>query len=902
MRISPPGPSASAPEGAEVPDDDGSADHSIVTGDVRVPRALRGEVHGAHAEPLRDAPDERRREHGGDDDDERERRPGEQSGGKGERRRRRGAPPRDRATVPGERDELVRAPEGSLLPRAPTVAVDAGPTAEPGDLRLTDPELARRALVTPHAYAKHCMILAEAFRRATGATRSEGVAYLARLFLALADPQFGRAALRELGPATGIVDLYPLELLEHVIDLYPGFVPKVARGRFVQRDPPELESFAFATDTPLVLSYKAELKVRGFAVVGGARPGYRFEPCGEGAYTLRLDTPGRYTVAVSCLSRTGQVVIDRLELRVRAGLDARAPLPLDEGLPPRDPDKIAAWPVPAIPAARRDDALVASDTRRDELCARFSAEELAQRIGVLGLANLRARLAVRRDADGPSHEETHPSWAGPARLVMELDAEHEALPVARPRRGEGRAPASRAGPARELASPHDEGDEAGLETRVLPAPRDPGVASAGARPSVSGLDPRPSVSAPEPGISAPEPRTAPRVRVADAEVARALVAEDEVVREARREGPMVMAPRGLGAARAEPRSRAAPEPALDDDEVEGEEPTSDLEPDATMALDRARLGALGGDGAMPPDPSPWPSGDGSLPLVRAVTSRELDAEQADAGAARRSERGGVQRAREVSPERPPELGGRRGLSPQRTPDLPPDRTPQPSARARAMDPSPSERVERAAPRDPAEASLPVRVRPARAVPPSARGGRAEPEVDPTRPIVLRPQPPPRVEPPDPEPTRPIDLSRVPGRKSAAVVVRTVAEVDPTRPLDARAVADAIAGPAPTALRGRKAATPPRREAPASHRPGQPGTAGRAEPDTRPIVVDPSTIGSPTRAPTTPLGPAPSGPGFVDVRPHDRTQPIRARPPAVDDDDEAGFDDEREDHTLAELDP
>lgn len=874
MRISPPGPSASAPEGTEVPDDDGSADHSIVTGDVRVPRALRAEAQGAHADPLRDAPDERRREREGDDDDER--RPGEQSGGKGERRRRRGAPPRERATMPGERDELVRAPEGSLLPRAATMAVDAGPTAEPGDLRLTDPELARRALVTPHAYAKHCMILAEAFRRATGATRSEGVAYLARLFLALADPQFGRAALRELGPATGIVDLYPLELLEHVIDLYPGFVPKVARGRFVQRDPPELESFTLATDTPLVLAYKAELKVRGFAVVGGARPGYRFEPSGEGTYTLRIDTPGRYTCAVSCLSRTGQVVIDRLELRVRAGAGARAPLPLDEGLPPRDPDKIAAWPVPAAAAARRDDALVPSDTRRDELCARFSAEELAQRIGVLGLANLRARLAMRRDADEPVQEETHPSWAGPARLVMELDAEHEALPVARPRRGEGRATDMRERrarePAREVVAPDDDGEDAALETRVLASPRDPAPP-----PATAAAPPRGSVTA-------PEARTSPRARVVDAEAARALVARDEVVREARREGPMVVAPRGLGA------SRVEAEPALDDDEVEGEEPTSDLEPDATMALDRTRLGRLGAEDL---EPSPWPSGEGSLPLVRAVTSRELDAEQARAAEALRPERGPGDRGRGASPERTP-AGDRAG----------PARGPDPSPRARAADPPPRERVDRAAPRDPAEVSLPVRVRPARAAPSPAQVDRAAPEVDPTRPIVLPAPPTARAEPPDPEPTRPIDLSRVPGRKSAAVVVRTVAEVDPTRRLDAGQVAEVIAGPAPAVPRGRKSAGAARREAPASRRPDAPAHARRAEPDTRPIVVDPHALGSPTRAPTTPLGPAPSGPGFVDVRPHDRTQPIRTRPApsSAADDGEAGFDDEREDHTLAELDP
>ncbi len=682
-------------------DDDGSADHSIVTSEQRVHRPrVHGEGAGAHAVD-RDPPEERRDRGDGETD---EAPPRGQGGGDRDRKKRRRAPPRAGAAVPGARDELVVAPEHTLLPRAPTVAVDEGPAAEPGDPALTDPEVARRALRTPRAYAEHCMILAEAFRRATGATRAEGLAYLARMLVAIADPVFGRAAMKELGPSTGIVDLYPLELLEHVIDHHPGFLPKVARGRFVRREPPEVETFVLDTDAPLVLRYRDELKVRGFAVVGGARPGYRFEPVEEGAYALSLETPGRYTCAVSCLSKTGQVVIDRLEVRVHAGVRARPVLPVDADLPPRDADKVAAWPIPAVPEARRDDVLSASEARRRELESRFSADELAQRIGVLGLANLRARLAARRERDEPAHEETHPSWAAPGRIVIER--------------------------------------EEVVEER---APRDAGVPSA----------PLP-VAQPRKGA-----RPATRTPEVDVDAARSLLARQDAVHDAQRAGPMVMAPRGLGTP-ARGTAPVADDDALSDD-FEGEEPTSDLEPDATEALDRAGLAAMAGLGLRDPEPT-----------------RPIDLD-----------------------------------------------------------------------------------------PPTARG---------------RPTPVPSVRLIDPEPTRPIDLPL--HRPRAAVVVRTVEEVDRTRPLDREAVLRLTASPPPWSPGGASARAP--------------GGAASSEPDTRPIVIDPARalISPAARAPTRAMG---EGPGFADVRPHDRTQPIPSRrPPASDDGDELEDGDEPGDHTLAEL--
>lgn len=209
---------------------------------------------------------------------------------------------------------------------------------------------------------------------------------------------------------------------------------------------------------------------------------------------------------------------------------------------------------------------------------------------------------------------------------------------------------------------------------------------------------------------------------------------------------MVAAPHGLG------RVPSGPEP-LDDGGFEGEEPTSDLDPDATEALDRG------------------------------VFAREL-------------------------------------------------------AAVVSVDPEPT--------------------RPILVAPPTGRPAPGVRLIDPepTRPIDLASAPVPST---DPESTRPIELA--PMRPRAAVIVRTVEEVDRTRPMDRDAVARVIGGPQPPS----------------------------SEPDTRPIIID-----APRPRPTA------EGPGFADVRPHDRTQPIPARRPRDDADALDELDDEPGDHTLAEL--
>jgi hypothetical protein len=215
-----------------------------------------------------------------------------------------------------------------------------------GDPRLTDPLAIKEALGSPVAYAKHAMILAEAFRTTTGATRQEAIGYLALMFAALGDRNFARQALKELGPATGIVDLYPLEVTERVIEFHPGLLLKVGFGTLFARSKKKEPVLELEAGVPHELHYRPGLKIRGFALKGGGRPGYRFQPgASEGLYTLTIFVPGRHQLLISALARSGHTVIDRLDVLVREGPHALPPL--EEPTPERDEAKIAAWPKPA---------------------------------------------------------------------------------------------------------------------------------------------------------------------------------------------------------------------------------------------------------------------------------------------------------------------------------------------------------------------------------------------------------------------------------------------------------------------------------------------------------------------------------------------------------------------------
>lgn len=243
------------------------------------------------------------------------------------------------------------------------LSADAGPAVsrahlfdehrrpEPGDPSLRDPESIQRALGAPASYAKHVMILAEAYRRTTGASRGEALTYLASMFVALRDRSFGRLALKEFGPSTGILDIYPLEVMEHVLEAHPGYLPKAGFGTIFRRNNEDKRELTAKVNEDLWLDYPESLKVRGFALKGGGCPGYVFEPGPEpGRYRLVFHTPGRFEVLLSATNRAGYTMVDRVRVEVRDAKGRKFETPVREArvYPERNEERIARWPWPEV--------------------------------------------------------------------------------------------------------------------------------------------------------------------------------------------------------------------------------------------------------------------------------------------------------------------------------------------------------------------------------------------------------------------------------------------------------------------------------------------------------------------------------------------------------------------------
>ncbi len=316
---------------------------------------------------------------------------------------RRGFVPRDRMTVDKDAPKLLRKPKWNeedeepepdeeeeldleLLGEAIAAhdleeAFDEKTRRRPGDPALTDPAAIQRHLGAPLHYAKHVMILAEAFRSATGATREEAVAYLGAMFCSAPDRSFGRLALKEFGPSTGILDIYPLEVVEHVLTKYPAFLPKVGFGRLFADVPRDAtRPLLLIADEPTLLRYPPQVKIRGFAIRGGARPGYRFEPDAEpGTYALTIHAGGEFVVLVSALLRSGHTIIDRIHVQVAGEPSELAA----DTWPERDATKVAAWPIPTPPPIDPREALEEPEAEDDSNLMRSAQIVQQQQLGAL---------------------------------------------------------------------------------------------------------------------------------------------------------------------------------------------------------------------------------------------------------------------------------------------------------------------------------------------------------------------------------------------------------------------------------------------------------------------------------------------------------------------------------------
>lgn len=190
-----------------------------------------------------------------------------------------------------------------------------------GDVTLTDPNEMKRLLGPSVRFAQHAMLLAEAQLK-EGIPRQDAVQFLAQLYLGVADRAYANKALREFGAATGIIDLYPLEVMKHLLEHVPSFLTKVSSARFLAAQP--VEGYKAKAGVPLVLKYDENLRIRGFAIKNGLKPGYLLEPVDPpGTYHLTFATAGKFTVMLSALSKTGVLGIEEFVVDVAVG-DAAA--------------------------------------------------------------------------------------------------------------------------------------------------------------------------------------------------------------------------------------------------------------------------------------------------------------------------------------------------------------------------------------------------------------------------------------------------------------------------------------------------------------------------------------------------------------------------------------------------
>jgi hypothetical protein len=186
-----------------------------------------------------------------------------------------------------------------------------------GDLTLTDPNDIKRQLGPAVRFAQHAMLLAEA-KVKEGQPRSNALEFLASLYLGVADRAYANKALRDFGPATGIIDLYPLEVMKHLLEHVPSFLTKVTAGTFLASRP--VEGYKGKAGTPIILKYDADLRIRGFAIKGGAKPGYLLEPIDPpGTYQLTFATPGSFVVILSAMTKNGQLCLEEFAVEVAPG-------------------------------------------------------------------------------------------------------------------------------------------------------------------------------------------------------------------------------------------------------------------------------------------------------------------------------------------------------------------------------------------------------------------------------------------------------------------------------------------------------------------------------------------------------------------------------------------------------
>lgn len=202
---------------------------------------------------------------------------------------------------------------------------ETGPSAQPALLvnhQGASPELGHLDLRPLGDLAAARYLFERMARPGAGPERAAEVERLALLLRAMGSPRRAARILETLLEAGRFFDIYPLEVLDALIERDPDYLSGFRRGELVLNRP-FLESRIFEVEETLSLVVPLAAKVRGFALAGGGSPGYCLSPGPPGAYAFELGGAGRFEILLFASVR-GERVLDRVRLWVEEPPDLAA--------------------------------------------------------------------------------------------------------------------------------------------------------------------------------------------------------------------------------------------------------------------------------------------------------------------------------------------------------------------------------------------------------------------------------------------------------------------------------------------------------------------------------------------------------------------------------------------------
>jgi len=132
-----------------------------------------------------------------------------------------------------------------------------------------------------------------------GVSHDDAVLKMANWMATVSTPQAIRKLLIEL-ESKPIRDVYPLELLMHMLEQRPELLPGVKKGSVLGNSGDLKEGTKVFAGHAVRVQVPPDTRLKSFALLGGGRPGYEFHPTlgDDNAYTLLIDTPGRWKCSV----------------------------------------------------------------------------------------------------------------------------------------------------------------------------------------------------------------------------------------------------------------------------------------------------------------------------------------------------------------------------------------------------------------------------------------------------------------------------------------------------------------------------------------------------------------------------------------------------------------------------